>query len=272
MDLPRLIHFVWAGGEVQMPRANLERVILWAIQHVDFKVFIWTDPSSIFEGMCAIQAHFESAFGARVVSNIEIRDINKDLLSFAKVNFAESFIRYEIERLRPNYGASSDMIRYAALFIYGGAYFDSDILPGGESLDERHTFGELEGEAHQFYVDGRSQNTNNIGNDAFISTKENPIALQLLKLSCEHYNADYFQGVMKKPFYLFYDRFKDIRALTPNITGPDGEGRSIALAVLRNGQSRHGETITVPLMDGRMVKALVTEPIFFDKEGERTRG
>ncbi|MBT3559370.1 MAG: sarcosine oxidase subunit alpha family protein [Rhodospirillales bacterium] len=60
--------------------------------------------------------------------------------------------------------------------------------------------------------------------------------------------------------------------MTPNITGPDGEGRSIALAVLRNGQSRHGETITVPLMDGRMVKALVTEPIFFDKEGERTRG
>ncbi len=60
---------------------------------------------------------------------------------------------------------------------------------------------------------------------------------------------------------------------SPNIAAPDGSmGRSIAMAMLRDGHSRHGETIKVPLMDGRVVTAKVTAPIFFDPEGVRTRG
>ena len=51
-----------------------------------------------------------------------------------------------------------------------------------------------------------------------------------------------------------------------------GPSDSIALALLRDGQSRHGETISVPLMDGSVQRAVVTGPIFFDQEGERTRG
>jgi sarcosine oxidase subunit alpha len=44
--------------------------------------------------------------------------------------------------------------------------------------------------------------------------------------------------------------------------------RSIALAMVRKGRSRIGETFTVPLVD-RNVKVTLTEPVFFDPEGVR---
>jgi sarcosine oxidase subunit alpha len=44
--------------------------------------------------------------------------------------------------------------------------------------------------------------------------------------------------------------------------------RSIALAMVRKGRSRIGETFTVPLPD-RNVKVTLTEPVFFDAEGAR---
>ena len=54
--------------------------------------------------------------------------------------------------------------------------------------------------------------------------------------------------------------------LSPNV------GRSIALALLKNGLKRKGDTVSLRLMDGRVVEAVVTDPVFIDKEGERVRG
>src|SRR4029453_18515839 len=47
--------------------------------------------------------------------------------------------------------------------------------------------------------------------------------------------------------------------------------RSIALALVKNGRSRLGETVYVPL-EGRIVRAKVAEPRFFDPEGKRLDG
>ncbi len=50
-------------------------------------------------------------------------------------------------------------------------------------------------------------------------------------------------------------------------------GRSIALAVVKSGRERMGETLYAPrLGGGRPVKVTVTDPVFFDKEGVRARG
>ncbi len=46
-------------------------------------------------------------------------------------------------------------------------------------------------------------------------------------------------------------------------------GRSIALAVVKGGRSRMGETVYVPLARGRPVSAVVSSPIFYDPKGER---
>jgi len=48
-------------------------------------------------------------------------------------------------------------------------------------------------------------------------------------------------------------------------------GRSIALALVENGRSKHGEWIYVPQEKGT-VKALIRDPIFFDPEGRRQNG
>ena len=47
-------------------------------------------------------------------------------------------------------------------------------------------------------------------------------------------------------------------------------GRSIALALVRAGRSRHGESVVVPL-EGRNVSARITAPEFLDPEGSRAR-
>ncbi|HVR66440.1 MAG TPA: sarcosine oxidase subunit alpha [Verrucomicrobiae bacterium] len=48
-------------------------------------------------------------------------------------------------------------------------------------------------------------------------------------------------------------------------------GRSIAMALLKNGRSRMGETVHIPLAD-RVIRAKVMEPRFFDLEGKRIDG
>ena len=46
-------------------------------------------------------------------------------------------------------------------------------------------------------------------------------------------------------------------------------GRSIAMALIERGSARMGETLTFPLEGGKVVKAVVCDPVFLDKEGIR---
>ena len=48
-------------------------------------------------------------------------------------------------------------------------------------------------------------------------------------------------------------------------------GRSIALAVVKDGRNRIGETIHAPMEDKTMDCEIVN-PVFFDKEGNRISG
>jgi sarcosine oxidase, subunit alpha len=48
-------------------------------------------------------------------------------------------------------------------------------------------------------------------------------------------------------------------------------GRSIALAVVKGGQNRHGDKIFAPLKD-RKVMAEIVDPVFYDKAGEKLNG
>jgi sarcosine oxidase subunit alpha len=47
--------------------------------------------------------------------------------------------------------------------------------------------------------------------------------------------------------------------------------RTFALALVRSGRNRIGETVLAPLED-RVVAATITEPVFYDKEGTRRDG
>ncbi|MGH8501354.1 MAG: sarcosine oxidase subunit alpha family protein [Gammaproteobacteria bacterium] len=49
-------------------------------------------------------------------------------------------------------------------------------------------------------------------------------------------------------------------------------GRGIALALVKGGRQRSGQTLHAPLADGRVLAATVTDPVFYDREGARQRG
>ncbi|WP_282607182.1 sarcosine oxidase subunit alpha [Pelagibius sp. Alg239-R121] len=49
-------------------------------------------------------------------------------------------------------------------------------------------------------------------------------------------------------------------------------GRSIAMALIKGGRARMGSKLYAPLADGKVVTCTVTGVVFYDKEGERTRG
>ena len=45
--------------------------------------------------------------------------------------------------------------------------------------------------------------------------------------------------------------------------------RSIALAVVKGGRQRTGDTVQAPLADGSVVEATIVSPVFYDPDGER---
>jgi sarcosine oxidase subunit alpha len=49
-------------------------------------------------------------------------------------------------------------------------------------------------------------------------------------------------------------------------------GRSIALALVRGGRARIGETLHVPMPGGQEIAVKVTSPVFYDTEGARLHG
>ncbi len=98
--------------------------------------------------------------------------------------------KHEYSRLRPNYGASSDIFRYLILFLYSkrgegwSAYFDHDVLPGKEriSCDWGRT------KAPILFASSQGQDT--IGNDAFI---------------CRESYSDFFKLVLQKIYHSYVD-------------------------------------------------------------------
>jgi sarcosine oxidase subunit alpha len=47
-------------------------------------------------------------------------------------------------------------------------------------------------------------------------------------------------------------------------------GHSIAMALVKGGRARMGETVYAPLANGRVIEATITEPVFYDKEGSKS--
>lgn len=97
-------------------------------------------------------------------------------------------IRYEIDRLTPNYGASSDMLRYQILWKFGGGYFDSDIRPGSSPLTSLQCF-DTNYTIPILYIDPHSQETDYIGNDVFICTPNNFLFSLMCFLAEAHYKV-----------------------------------------------------------------------------------
>lgn len=117
--IPRIIHFIWAGGEKIMPGKAILNVTKWAEANPEFTIKIWVDPVTDPNYL----VKYQKAFNHDIPQNIIFSDINQN-------GICTDAIRYELDGLWPNYGASSDMLRYKILYLEGGAYFDcGDVCP-----------------------------------------------------------------------------------------------------------------------------------------------
>ena len=184
MKIPKIIHFIWAGGERALPYSNIQTVRSWANQNPSFQVWVWIDPSSSTSSFKLIDQYVQQFKNEK---NIILHDIEGTKDDAGKVfSVSDEIVRYEINKLRPNYGRSSDRLRYKILEIFGGAYFDSDVKPGHISLQHSGIF-EKEFDMPQIFIDMNSQNTGEVGNDAIICTPRNPAITQIKDTSYQHY-------------------------------------------------------------------------------------
>jgi len=64
------------------------------------------------------------------------------------------------------------------------------------------------------------------------------------------------------------EKMKTIGHVTSTYMSPT-LGHSIAMALIEGGRARMGETLSFPLSGGKVMKATVVDPVFYDKEGAR---
>ncbi len=95
----------------------MQRIKAWAAKHPGFEVCLWVDKESTSPENLD---KYYSEYGFDQDPKITLLDITEE-------GVVDEFSRYHIDKLYPNYGASSDILRYNILVKYGGAYFDSDI-------------------------------------------------------------------------------------------------------------------------------------------------
>lgn len=192
MKIPKIIHFIWAGGKKRLPRKYAESVMSWARANRTFKIYLWVDKVTDAE----VEEYYQSGsiLASLIASNqLILKDIEQE-------EIADKYIRYEINRLKPNFGKSSDKLRYRCLYKFGGVYFDSDIIPGAKSLKSLKIFNRKL-DKHLLLIEVNSQSSGLIGNDGFISTRNNP----LLKILDSFIEASYQNFSLCKRFINLQD-------------------------------------------------------------------
>ncbi|MGI9214726.1 MAG: glycosyltransferase, partial [Gammaproteobacteria bacterium] len=201
-------------------------------------------------------------------NNIVFKDITTDLYNvYSEKEFYE-YVRYEINRLRSNYGISSEILRYKILYEYGGIYFDSDIDHGDKNLTEIESYF-CKKMDHVLFVDNLE---GMIGNDAFISTINNPIMKFFLERAIDSYlkcNYPRYETFSKKKenehFWLedeetiqanlkCYDDKEYISDYTLETTGPKMIRSALADEIAKTKQLDD-------LVEGRFKKTLIFQPI-----------
>lgn len=121
------IHFIWFGAAMHAKAVDTVkqwRAFLNTVEkahQADFQITVWVD--KVGSSPEAIR-QMEREFAGIAV----LRDVTES-------GYSDDIVRYQIDRLRPNYAASSDVVRFRALKTDRGLYLDTDIVPP-KSVDD----------------------------------------------------------------------------------------------------------------------------------------
>lgn len=131
----KTVHMIWVGPQVPMDDLKLETTLKWCSNNPDYTIKLWVDTLSAQRTLSSIKEKYRSK-ASSLPNNLSFHDISElpaiaDPSYRAKIQQGLSCVRFEIDRLEPNYGAASDLSRYMILYLHGGCYFDIDIDPAG---------------------------------------------------------------------------------------------------------------------------------------------
>ncbi len=238
IELPKLIHFIWAGGTHRPDYEEYKTIFQWAEKNPDFKINLWVDEKTDLGARKKYNADLRKYYKEylmeqgvinkdveRLFSQILVEDISENSYG---INFRDDFIAYEIDKLTPNYGSSSDLLRYAILYYCGGRYGDLDVETGKNRLSDMAEYSQTPLKKHVLYIEHCTQNahpeqnslanfeTDDIGNDSFISTKSNPLMYRLWQDAKQNYDV----STNDRQRIRFAFEGKDIKWGTINRTGP----------------------------------------------------
>lgn len=236
--IPPLMHFIWAGGRSIMNAAGMEIISEWIKYNKDIedlKVYIWVDKETGNKNLVTEYKKMFAKFNVTVFDGEE--DVNlknvqtggyvilKDIRD-KEIDLKNEYVKYEIEKLRPNYGASSDLLRYEILYEYGGFYCDcTDVESGKNKLksifSEKYTKDILYVEhctQRPKVTDFNFTSLEFVGNDIFICNPKNKLVGQILEQTKKNYSFE--EKNLKNKHIFEAHSGKNIKNITIWRTGP----------------------------------------------------
>ena len=181
--IPKQLHFIWVGTRV-MPDANLTNVIAWLQNNKDCTVNLWVD-HPVYSRAQLIEKYIEAIRRVCTQSQLSSQEIDSiikkitfqnpnDLLNKPEYANAKKYFTHEQEKIRPNYGSASDILRYILLYEHGGLYFDSDTKPDKIGFSDIGLFNPQS--RHRLLINTHAYGGNHeFANDIIFSTPKNPL-------------------------------------------------------------------------------------------------
>lgn len=204
--IPPLAHFIWAGGEKLLEDEGVKIIARWINANKDikdFKAYLWIDKETVAKDENVVERYIAlfKKLGVNVYDESNTSEKKQPYLILRDIktnNLRDEHVAYEIDKLRPNYGSSSDLLRYRILATYGGFYCDcTDVKPGKDSLAT--IFSRQYNVDNIMYLEHCPQQPNaapdkiavfginELGNDTFATNKHNSTALKMMILAHQRY-------------------------------------------------------------------------------------
>ena len=203
--IPNVVHCIWAGGTTPLPPEGIIIITEWASNHPNGKIYLWVDPQTSGKSYEELLQQYKEIFNTRGISVVGSTSEAESKSNFAPIivkdirmeGLRSEHVDYELDKLEPNYGGSSDLIRYGAL-EEGGIYIDCTDVHPNFPIEKTNLLGSSN--SHILVVDDLTQNatpdpsqlaifnTKTIGNDTFIATRRNPLIKAIREEAEKNYN------------------------------------------------------------------------------------
>jgi len=195
-SIPRYAHFVWEGQEIR--QEYLYNILRFQMLNPSYQVIVWTSrPMSVFTTLDRMASDTEessyryAAFNFSRKINVESPERLFENLPYrlGAIHARESRGPYK------NLAAASDIVRLAAIYLYGGIYLDVDVsvnapLPHIDSTKSFRAYG---------YVQDSKRT---MGNGILAGVRKNRECFALLRQIENYYteNKHVWDDKRSKPF------------------------------------------------------------------------